>query len=95
MIEDELDRLGKAIVNDARRLALPNKKTGTLDRSFSYDYSYINNNKFTIVISEMFYGKYLNNKTHYMDRAISQNIKNIDTIIDIMIDEMLDKIINK
>ena len=95
MIEDELDKIGKAITNDARKGALKNKRTGALDRSFSYDYSYINNNKFTIVISEMFYGKYLNNKTKFMDKAISKNIKNIDPIIDIMIDEMLDKIINK
>lgn len=95
MIQDELDKLGKTITSDAKRLALPNKKTGKLDKSFKYNYTFVNNEKFTIVISEMDYGKYLNAKTHYMDKAIDKNVKNISPIINIMIDEMLNKIIDK
>lgn len=89
-IRSELKELGRKIANDAKRNALPNKRTGTLDRSIEYDYSYINGNKFSVIIREVYYGKYLNDKTSYLDRAISKNLdRGIEDIIDVQINELL------
>lgn len=92
-VQDELNRLGKAIVKDAIKLAKPNKKTGTLEKSLDYDTTYINNDKFSITIEEVHYGKYLNDKTNYMDRAIENNVPDgIESIIEVQIDELLKNI---
>lgn len=92
-VQKELDRLGKAIVKDAIKLAKPNKKTGTLEKSLDYDTTYINNDKFSITIEEVHYGKYLNDKTNYMDKAIDKNIESgISSIIEVQIDELLKNI---
>lgn len=91
-VQKELDRLGKNIVKDAIKLAKPNKKTGQLERSLNYDTTYINNDKFSITIEEVHYGKYLNAHTQYMDKAIDKNIdEGISSIIEVQIDELLKK----
>jgi hypothetical protein len=95
-VKDELDKLGKDITADAKKNALPNKKTGQLDKSFSYDYTFINDEKFSLVINEKFYGKFLNNKTKYMDKAVEKNLtKGSDSIIDVMAGEFLNEIATK
>ena len=92
-VQKELDRLGKNIVKDAIKLAKPNKKTGTLEKSLDYDTTIINGDKFSITIEEVHYGKYLNNKTNYMDKAIENNIESgIESIIEVQIDELLKNI---
>ena len=92
-VQDELNRLGKNIVKDAIKLAKPNKKTGTLERSLDYDTTIINGDKFSITIEEVHYGKYLNNKTNYMDKAIDKNTEEgISSIIEVQIDELLKNI---
>jgi len=92
-IKDELDNIGSELTRKAKKYALPNKKTGALDRSFSYKTVFISNNKFQIVVNEKFYGKYLNAKTGYMDKAISETIPNgLDSIIDTIVGEILNDI---
>ena len=92
-VKQELDRLGRNIIKDAKKNASKNRKTGTLERSLDYDTTYINNDKFSITIEEVHYGKYLNDKTNYMDKAISDNIdEGISSIIEVQIDELLNKI---
>lgn len=92
-IQQELDNLGKNIVKDAKAGALPNKKTGQLDRSFNYEYTFSSNDKFNIVINQKYYGEYLNNKTHYMDNAIKNNLPNgVEDIINTIIGEIMNPI---
>lgn len=89
-VKKELDNLGKAIVKDAIKFAKPNKKTGALEKSIDYDTTYINNDKFTLVLQEAYYGKYLDNKTGFMTRAIEKNIDaGIASIIEFQVDELL------
>lgn len=91
-IRKELDNLGKDIVKDAKKLAKPNKRTGTLERSFDYDVNIRNLDDMTVTIEEVYYGKFLNAHTHYMDKAIDRNLdKAIDKIAEALIDELTDK----
>lgn len=95
-VRDEVEELGKKITKDAKQGALKNKKTGALDSSFNYEYSFISDEKFNIVIFEKFYGKYLNKKTGYMDKAIEKNLdKGVESIMNVMADEFLNEISNK
>lgn len=95
-VKKELDKLGKDLVKEIRKNALPNKKTGQLDASIEYQYTYINDDKFSIIITQMYYGEYLNNKTHYFDRAINRIVpKNIDDIIDVLTDSVLENLFKK
>lgn len=88
-VQRELDRLGRRIIEDAKTYARPNKKTGRLDSSLRYDTTTTGDDRFTLILEEVYYGKYLNNKTGFMDRAIDKNINDgIDSIIDIMIDDL-------
>ena len=92
-LRDELNELGKNITADAKKNALPNKKTGALDRSFNYEYTFSSNDKFNIVINQKYYGEYLNNKTHYMDNAIKNNLPNgVEDIINTIIGEIMNPI---
>ncbi len=98
-VKKELEDLGKAIVKDAKKNALPNKDTGNLDRSLSYETVFISDDKFQIVINEKYYGKFLNSGTknfkgtHYMDKAIDKNLdKGIDSIIEAITGEILNPI---
>lgn len=89
-VQRELDKLGRRIIEDAKSYARPNKKTGTLERSLSYDTVITNDDNFTLVLEEVYYGKFLNNKTEFMDKAIDRNLdRGIDSIIEIQIDELL------
>lgn len=89
-VQRELDRLGRRIIEDAKRLAKPNKKTGRLERSLNYDTVLTNDDNFTLVLEEVYYGKFLNNKTEFMDKAITRNLeRGIDSIVDIQINELL------
>lgn len=95
-LELELDNLGGKIVRDAKRNALPNKKTGKLDRSFKASSTIDSIDSFSVTISEQHYGVYLNNKTNYMDKAINSNIDNgIDKIVDTLADDIVASIIKK
>ena len=92
-IKQELDNLGKKITADAKKNALPNKKTGNLDKSFSYETVFLSDEKFNLVINEKFYGQFLNKKTGYMDKAIEKNIdKGIEDIINTITGEILNPI---
>lgn len=89
-VQRELDRLGRRIIEDAKTYARPNKKTGQLERSLSYDTAITNEDTFTLVLEEVHYGKYLNNKTEFMDKAINRNLeRGIDSIVDVQINELL------
>lgn len=90
-IESELDKIGKNIVKDAKANVAKNKDTGSLQASIRYKTNFIDDDKFNIVIEENDYGKFLNAKTHYMDKAIEKNIKNneLDSIVNIITDDML------
>jgi len=101
-VQDELDNLGKSIASDAKRNALPNKKTGQLDRSIKYDSTFISNDKFQIVITEKSYGKWLNDGhgsfqgTLYMDKAVKSNIdKGINNIVNTIVGDILNPITQK
>ena len=92
-VQRELDRLGRNIIDDAKRLAKPNKKTGRLERSLNYDTVITNDDNFTLVLEEVYYGEFLNNKTEFMDKAIDRNLdRGIDSIIEIQIDELINDI---
>ena len=92
-VKQELDNLGKKITADAKKNALPNKKTGNLDKSFSYETVFLSDEKFNLVINEKFYGQFLNKKTGYMDKAIEKNIdKGIEDIINTITGEILNPI---
>lgn len=98
-VKDELNKLGKNIAKDAKRNALPNKKTGALDRSFGYETTFISDEKFNVVINEKFYGKFLNSGhgsfkgTKYMDKAIAKNLdKGIEDIVNAITGEILNPI---
>ena len=92
-IREELDELGREITRVAKQGALKNKKTGALDKSFGYETVFISEEKFQIVINEKYYGKFLNNKTHYMDKAIEETVpKGVDNIIDTIVGEIMNKI---
>lgn len=94
-IERELDRLGRRIEKDAKRYALPNKKTGRLDKSIKYLVSRDGEDSFELTLSQMDYGKYLNAKTHYLDKAIDRNLDNgIDSIVDVVVEEITYEILN-
>ena len=102
-VQDELNNIGKKITADAKKNALPNKKTGALDKSFKYESSFISNDNFQLVINQKYYGVYLNSGngrgfegTHYMDRAIASNLpKGIDSIVNIIVGEILNPITQK
>lgn len=101
-VKDELDELGKNIAKDAKKNALPNKKTGKLDRSIKYDYTFISNEKFQLVINEIYYGKYLNSGhdsfkgTQYMDKAIDKNLNNgVNSITNAIVGDIMNDIKNK
>lgn len=89
-IKKELDRLGRNIIDDAKKNASKNKKTGTLERSLNYDTDMINDDNFTLILEEVHYGKYLNNKTEFMNKAISKNLdRGINSIVDVQINKIL------
>ena len=94
-VQKELDRLGERIINDAKAYARPNRKTGTLERSFSYETTLTSEDNFTLVLEEVYYGKFLNNKTEFMDKAIRRNLnRGIDSIIEVQIDDILTSLNN-
>ena len=93
-IKNELDRLGKDIVKEARKNASKNKKTGKLDRSIDYKVDDSNLDEIKLTIEEAYYGKFLNDKTNYMDKAIESGIsKHLDNIVDALIDEITEDIL--
>lgn len=93
-VQDELNKLGRDIINDAKKNAAKNKKTGTLERSLNYNTAITNDDKFALVLEEVYYGKYLNNKTEFMDKAISRNLdRGIDSIVEVQINELLNDIL--
>lgn len=92
-VQRELDRLGRRIIEDAKSYARPNRKTGQLERSLSYDTVITNDDNFTLVLEEVYYGKFLNDKTEFMDKAINRNLdRGIDSIVDVQINELLNEI---
>lgn len=94
-VERELDKLGRNIARDAKKYARPNKKTGRLDKSIKYLVNDLGDEKFELTLSQMDYGKYLNAKTNYLDRAIDDNLdKGIDSIVEVQIEELTYEILN-
>ena len=92
-VQDELDRLGKDIIDDAKKNASKNKKTGKLEKSLTYNTTITNDDNFTLVLEEVYYGQFLNDKNGFMDKAISKNLGDgINNIVDTMIDEILEEI---
>lgn len=89
-VESELNKLAKKINDDARKNALPNKKTGRLDNSLNAKVKIVDDNHMIIQIEEKDYGVYLNNKTHFMDKAIEKNLNNnINPLLQSMVDDLL------
>lgn len=93
-VQRELDKLSKKINADARKNALPNKKTGALDRSFKASAKVIDEDNMIIQIEEKHYGIYLNNKTQFMDEAIEKNLKNnMSPLLQSMADKLLEDLL--
>jgi hypothetical protein len=85
------------IVQAAKKNSLPNRDTGKLHNSIKHKTAYLNDNKFTIEISMIDYGDYLNRGTrsnrgtHFLDKAIDSKVtaKSLGSIIDIIVDNMI------
>lgn len=90
-LNSELNKMGASIVKDAIKNAKPNKKTGRLERSIGYT---VNGN--TVSISEESYGKYLNNQTKFMDKAVNNNIdKGANAIANAVADDIINDLNKK
>lgn len=93
-INSALNKLGNAIVKDARNNAKPNKKTGRLERSISYSVI-TSNDESKVIISEESYGQILNNKTKFMTKAVDKNIDNgAQDIAQAVADDIITKLKN-
>ena len=87
-ISKELNELGKSIVADAKKLARPNKKTGKLESSIDYTVE-----GDSVSISEESYGKFLNKKTKFMNKAVDKNLdKSIDKIANSIADNIMEEL---
>ncbi len=77
-IRNDLDELGKKIVADAQ--AKVPVQTGKLKSSIESSTSVSSNDSFTLTISELSYGKFVNNGTKkmkaqpFMTKAIEENL---------------------
>lgn len=60
------------LVKRLKKLALPNKKTGKLDKSIK---GTAVNKKGDFNILMLYYGKYLNRDTRFIDKAVNESIK--------------------
>lgn len=80
-VERTLKTYGRKIVWDLRKGARPNKKTGTLDKSISWKVDGRGKNKASLKISQVFYGKYLNAHTQYMDKVFDKRIPELTSEI--------------
>lgn len=96
-IQDELNRIGQQIVNDAKKTVPVD--TGSLRDSLKYESTFISFDKFNISIYERYYGVYVNNGTYkmkarpYLTDAVKKNLpEGIDDIINIITGELLNKI---
>lgn len=89
-IQKKVEDLGKDIVKEARKNASKNKKTGKLDRSIDYNVNITNLDEIKLTIEEAYYGKFLNDKTNYMDKAIETSLnRHLDDIVDEITDDIL------
>ncbi len=86
----ELENLAKSIIEDAKNNLQPNKETGSLAKSLSYT---IKNNSISIYQND--YGMFLNSgtkkikATHYMDKAIDENLDKIDDVVIIITNDII------
>lgn len=97
-VNQELDKLGRQIVADAKAYPVP-VDTGALKNSLKYQFQFMSENSFRLVISEMYYGKYVNDGTYkmparpYMTTAINKNVgPSIQSIVEVAIGELTDKL---
>lgn len=74
LVHTELDKLGKELEKKMKEYALPNKKTGRLDKSIKYDTYSVGKERFKLEIYTMYYGKYLNGRTGFFNRAYKEVI---------------------
>lgn len=87
MLRDILNKIGKDIINKARKNLRKNRDTGKLERSLDYKVKG-SGDHYQIIITQLDYGKYLNDKTKYMDKAIDDSL-DLDKITDEIIDDIL------
>lgn len=74
-LNKELDRFGRRLQVKMKAYALPNKDTGRLDKSILYTTSSVGREKFKLEVFSMYYGKYLNARTHFFDRAFNDTFE--------------------
>lgn len=88
-----LKQYGAKIVWDLRKGARPNKKTGTLDKSISYKVSG-KGTKNQLLISQVYYGKYLNAHTGYIDKVANKRLEELaDKVAEAYVEDILEKLI--
>lgn len=72
LINQKLHNQSKQFAKSLKKYALPNKDTGYLDYTIkSNGYDNKGNDTYAIKAEAVFYAKYLNAKTNFIDRAIS------------------------
>lgn len=99
-VQQELDKLGKKIVKDAIAYPIP-VDTGALKKSLTYEFSFTNNDKFSLIFSQMFYGKYVDQGTSkmkarpYFSDAISKNVdkKGLEPIIRLQVEDIMESVL--
>lgn len=96
-LKDVLDKLANTIVDDAKKNAPV--LTGKLKNSITSNTSITDINNFNITISELGYGKFVNNGTKnqksnpFLDSSINNNLnKGIAAISDSITNELLGKL---
>lgn len=93
-IENNLNALGQKIINDAKS-QVPTR-SGALKRSLDYSTKVSSDDDFTLTLSELSYGQFVNSGTKnmkaqpFMDKAIKDNLdKGIDSIVNTITEDIL------
>lgn len=74
-----MDELNQALENLGRNITTAAKntvtvKSGDLSDSINYSIQVQSDANFSVIIEELAYGEFINNRTGFMDRAIDSNL---------------------
>lgn len=96
-VTQQLKILGNNITKDAKKIVKSKHyDTGQLYHSIKSSIDWTSPNKFTIVISQIYYGQYVEKMDNpgYMEEAIEENIdQGIEDIINVQVDSILEEFI--
>lgn len=92
-VNETLAVLGRDLADRMEQIvfAYRNIDTGKLLTSFEHQHTYISNDKFNIVIKQMYYGKYLN---AYNNKKLGYRMGHIDKAFDELLPNGLDDIVS-